>query len=75
MRVARYSPLIILSAVVLALAFGTLRWWQGPKVQGYVMHALHPDGRHEYGLVRPEGLQPHDIGRMPDIYGQLQPAG
>ena len=40
MRVARYSPLIILSAVVLALAFGTLRWWQGPKVQGYVISAM-----------------------------------
>lgn len=46
----------------------------GEKVQGYVMHALHPDGRHEYELVRPEGIQRHDIGRMPDIYGQLQPA-
>ncbi len=40
MRVARYFPLIILSAVVLALAFGTLRWWQGPKVQGYVISAM-----------------------------------
>lgn len=40
MRVARYSPLIILSVVVLALAFGALRWWQGPKVQGYVISAM-----------------------------------
>lgn len=40
MRVARYSSLIILSAVVLALAFGTLRWLQGPKVQGYVISAM-----------------------------------
>ena len=40
MRVARYFPLIILSAAVLALAFGTLRWWQGPKMQGYVISAM-----------------------------------
>lgn len=40
MRAARYSPLIILAALVLALAYGTLRWWQGPKVQGYVINAM-----------------------------------
>ncbi len=40
MRVARYCVLIILSAAVLALAFGTLRWWQGPKMQGYVISAM-----------------------------------
>ncbi|WP_372965914.1 efflux RND transporter periplasmic adaptor subunit [Marinobacter sp.] len=37
MRPAHYRSWIILTVLVLALAYGVLRWWQGPLVQGYVV--------------------------------------
>ncbi|MEE4249767.1 MAG: efflux RND transporter periplasmic adaptor subunit [Alcanivoracaceae bacterium] len=40
MRAARYSPLIIIAAIALTLAYLALRWWQGPQVQGYVISAM-----------------------------------
>lgn len=40
MRAARYSPLIIIAAIALTLAYLALRWWQGPLVQGYVISAM-----------------------------------
>lgn len=46
----------------------------GEKVQGYVRHSLHEDGRHEHALICPPGLTPCDLGDMPEAYGALEPA-
>ena len=59
-----------------AIAFVVGDPWQervGEKVMGYVEHRLHPDGRHDCALVRPPGIEPHDIGRMPEVYGAQTP--
>ncbi|OEY67504.1 efflux transporter periplasmic adaptor subunit [Marinobacter sp. X15-166B] len=40
MRPARYSALFIPTLLLVALAYGALRWWQGPEVQGYVIQAV-----------------------------------
>jgi HlyD family secretion protein len=39
-RAAHYPSLIILTLMVLALAYSTLRWWQGPQVAGYVINSM-----------------------------------
>ncbi|WP_198929196.1 efflux RND transporter periplasmic adaptor subunit [Marinobacter sp. X15-166B] len=39
-RPARYSALFIPTLLLVALAYGALRWWQGPEVQGYVIQAV-----------------------------------
>lgn len=59
-----------------AVAFLVGDTWQrriGDKTPGYVEHALHADGRFESRVVHPEGLVPHDIGLLPEIYGPQQP--
>lgn len=59
-----------------AVAFIVGDAWQqrvGEKSLGYVEHVLHEDGRHSYGLISPEKLQPHDLGSMPDVYGAQPP--
>jgi 3',5'-cyclic AMP phosphodiesterase CpdA len=45
----------------------------GDKPVGYVEHLLHEDGRHEYRLVQPAGMQCHDLGLMPGIYAPMRP--
>lgn len=40
MRARHHTPLLLLTAMALAIAYGTLRWWQGPQVQGYVITAM-----------------------------------
>lgn len=48
--------------------------WQKPvgaKTLGWVEHVLHEDGATEHRLHRPDGMEPHDIGLMPDVYGPL----
>lgn len=37
---AFFLRVITLAALVLALAYGALRWWQGPQVQGYVISEM-----------------------------------
>ena len=59
-----------------SVAFHVGDTWQhrvGEKCQGYVEHLLHPDGRHDYRLVQPEGLAANDIGLMPEVYGPQTP--
>lgn len=46
--------------------------WQhrvGEKCLGWVEHVLHPDGRAEHILHRTAGMEMHDLGTMPDVYG------
>ncbi len=40
MRAAKPSSLLVLTLLILALGYGTLRWWQGPQVEGYVINAM-----------------------------------
>ncbi|MDY0006495.1 MAG: efflux RND transporter periplasmic adaptor subunit [Spongiibacteraceae bacterium] len=40
MRWTRYPSVLVLAAVVLALAYAALRWWQGPQLPGYVISAV-----------------------------------
>lgn len=40
MRAPHYKPVLILTAVLLALGLGVLRWWQGPQVQGYTVEQI-----------------------------------
>ena len=59
-----------------AAAFMVGDTWQprmGEKCLGYVEHVLEADGRHTARLVTVPGLAPHDIGRMPSVYGPLAP--
>ncbi|MCQ4160482.1 metallophosphoesterase [Roseomonas sp. GC11] len=59
-----------------AVAFFVGDTWQarmGDKRLGYVRHRLHADGRHEAEILPLPGLQPHDIGLMPHIYGPQKP--
>lgn len=37
MYASRYKPLIIVSLLLFAVGFAVLRWWQGPKLAGYVV--------------------------------------
>jgi hypothetical protein len=34
---------------------------------------LHEDGRHDYRLVQPAGMQCHDLGLLPGIYAPMRP--
>ena len=48
--------------------------WQKPlgeKRLGWVEHAFHADGRHEYWLRDVPGLRLDDIGLMPEVYGAV----
>jgi Icc protein len=45
----------------------------GTKLVGYVEHAFRPDGSHDARLETADALELLDIGRMPEIYGQLPP--
>ncbi|RKK02166.1 metallophosphoesterase [Pseudoroseomonas wenyumeiae] len=61
-----------------AAAFVVGDTWQhrapgAEKPVGYVEHVLHEDGRHECRLVRPAGLQCHDLGLLPGIYAPMRP--
>ncbi|PWC29876.1 metallophosphoesterase family protein [Teichococcus aestuarii] len=59
-----------------AVAFVVGDTWQerwGGKPLGYVEHVLHADGGHECRLVEPAGLDRHDIGLMPAVYGPHAP--
>lgn len=40
MRAAKPSSLLVLTLLILALGYGTLRLWQGPQVEGYVINAM-----------------------------------
>jgi HlyD family secretion protein len=40
LRAAKPSSLLVLTLLILALGYGTLRWWQGPQVEGYVINAM-----------------------------------
>ena len=40
MRAAKPSSLLVLTLLILALGYGTLRGWQGPQVEGYVINAM-----------------------------------
>jgi HlyD family secretion protein len=40
LRAAKPSSLLVLTLLILALGYGTLRWWQGPQVGGYVINAM-----------------------------------
>lgn len=40
MRAAKSSSLLVLIVLLIALGYGTLRWWQGPQVEGYVINAM-----------------------------------
>lgn len=40
MRAAKPSSLLVLTLLIFALGYGTLRWWQGPQVEGYVINAM-----------------------------------
>ena len=40
MRAAKPSSLLVLTLLILALGYGTLRWWQGPQLEGYVINAM-----------------------------------
>lgn len=40
MRSIRYKPAIVMFALLLVLAYGFLRGWQGPQVQGYEMEPM-----------------------------------
>lgn len=37
MRAVRYKPLIIITLLLLVVGFAMLRWWQGPKLAGYIV--------------------------------------
>ena len=57
-----------------AIAFIVGDAWQKPvgaKTLGWVEHLLHPDGTAEHRFHLPAGMEPHDIGLMPEIYGAL----
>ena len=61
-----------------AAAFIVGDTWQhrvdgGDKPVGYVEHLLHEDGRHECRLVRPDGMDVHDLGLLPGIYSPMKP--
>jgi 3',5'-cyclic AMP phosphodiesterase CpdA len=48
--------------------------WQRPigaKTLGWVEHVLHEDGAVEHRVHQPQGMEPHDIGLMPEIYGAM----
>lgn len=36
----RYTSVLVILALALAVGVGAWRWWQGPKVQGYVLEAM-----------------------------------
>jgi Icc protein len=60
-----------------AAAFIVGDTWQHPtsgsrKPVGYVEHLLHEDGRHEYRLVEPAGMEVHDLGLLPGIYSPMK---
>jgi len=40
LRAAKPSSLLVLTLLILALGYGTLRLWQGPQVEGYVINAM-----------------------------------
>jgi HlyD family secretion protein len=40
LRAAKPSSLLVLTLLIFALGYGTLRWWQGPQVEGYVINAM-----------------------------------
>jgi HlyD family secretion protein len=40
LRAAKPSSLLVLTLLILALGYGTLRGWQGPQVEGYVINAM-----------------------------------
>jgi HlyD family secretion protein len=39
-RINHYLPFFALIALLSALGYGVLRWWQGPQVQGYKIRAV-----------------------------------
>lgn len=43
----------------------------GRKLLGWIEHEFHVDGRHEAHLRTMENLTLHDLGDMPEPYGQL----
>jgi len=51
------------------------RWQEptGAKLLGWVEHVLHADGTHETRLHEVPGLELHDIGLLPEIYGPMAP--
>ncbi|MCU0944332.1 MAG: metallophosphoesterase [Rubritepida sp.] len=52
--------------------------WQKPvgaKTLGWVEHVLHADGTAEHQVHLPSGMDAHDIGLMPEVYGPLSAAG
>jgi HlyD family secretion protein len=40
MRSVRYKSAAVVIIIVLGLAYGLLRWWQGPQVQGYEIELM-----------------------------------
>jgi 3',5'-cyclic AMP phosphodiesterase CpdA len=44
----------------------------GSKLLGWVEHAFHADGTHEARLRTVDGLQLHDLGQMPEVFGRQQ---
>ncbi|MFN2329650.1 MAG: efflux RND transporter periplasmic adaptor subunit [Chromatocurvus sp.] len=40
MRAVAYKPVFVTLIILLATAFFALRWWQGPKVPGYVIESM-----------------------------------
>lgn len=61
-----------------AIAFHVGDAWEdgrrmGLKIQGYLRHTLHEDGRHDHQVVSPPGITPRDLGTMPEAYGPLNP--
>lgn len=53
------------------------RWQKalGEKRLGWVEHAFHADGRHEYWLRDVPRLKLNDIGLMPEVYGAVTELG
>jgi len=50
--------------------------WQKPlgsKLLGWMEHVLHEDGGAEHHLRLVDGLELHDIGTIPEAYGNLRP--
>jgi len=40
LRTTHYKSLLIVAALLVAVGYGALRWWQGPEVQGYLIESI-----------------------------------